>query len=320
MLIFEKPIISFLQFSSRNYIISQILISGGSTHLIEIGNYIKIEDDGIDVISYLPIGKYDKVDDVWNNSLRVKTRIGRFVMRTINRISIDRYNVEAELEKFVNSYKSYFSKESSNLVVVSGDDIRKYYLESNYFSMEGSRYGSLWNSCMRQRERNKFMELYCVNDDSVKMLVSLSEDGKVRARALLWDKVIDVNTGKEYKFMDRIYTFFDYDTNTFKDWAKENGYITKYDQSAKTEIHFLVDNKHVVMELKVNLENHKLDYYPYLDTFKFYDPKSGTFSNTPTFKSIYKLVQSNGMLEPERREERESDDWEMEPDDDDAWN
>jgi hypothetical protein len=166
--------------------------------------------------------------------------------------------------------------------------------------MSGCRYGTLWNSCMRQKERNSFMELYCVND--VKMLVSLSEDGKVKSRALLWDKVTDVNSGTEYKFMDRIYSFFDHDVILFKNWAKENGYITKYEQNAKTEIHFKVNGKHTAMELKVELPNHEMDYYPYLDTFKYYDNQSGIFYNTPRTPFLYKLVQSNGMMEPEPRE------------------
>jgi hypothetical protein len=214
------------------------------------------------------------------------------------------------IEKFVNLYKSYFSRDISKLKIVEGEEILKYYLEDNYHSLNGNRAGSLWNSCMRQRERNKFMKLYAKNSDKVKMLVFFSDDDKVRARALIWEGVKDhKDSTKEYKFMDRIYYYYDHDINFFKDWAKESGYLCKWEQSAKTEM--LFDDgtgSPVIKQLYVMLDEYNLPYYPYLDTFKFFNFDKGRFSNSDSYNFDYILVQSSGAME---REEREPDEDEM---------
>jgi hypothetical protein len=72
---------------------------------------------------------------------------------------------------------------------------------------------------MRQKERNKFMKLYAVNPEKVKMLVFFSDDDKVRARALLWEDVKDhKDSDKSYKFMDRIYYVYEYYIVNFIGW------------------------------------------------------------------------------------------------------
>jgi len=58
--------------------------------------------------------------------------------------------------------------------------------------------------------------------------------------------------------------------------------------------------------LRVTLTNHNLKYYPYLDTFKFYNPHTGVFANTDSYRYEYVLVQSNGgLLPPEPEPESE---------------
>jgi hypothetical protein len=186
---------------------------------------------------------------------------------------------------------------------VEGEDVKKYYLEDHYFRPDGYRHGSLWNSCMRQSERNKFMNLYVKNN--VKMLVLFSDDNKVRARALLWDNIKEFDSDNTYKFMDRIYTVYDHDVDVFKKWAKENGYMTKYEQSAKSEIYVEIDGNPEKKHLYVILDNHSLSYYPYLDTFKYYDPFKGRFSNSQHYSYEYTLIQSSGLVERESEPEDE---------------
>ena len=146
------------------------------------------------------------------------------------------------------------------------------------------------------------------------MLVLFSDDGKVRARALLWEGIKEFNTDSEWKFMDRIYTIYDHDVNIFKKWAKENGYLTKWEQSAKSEIFVDIDDKPVTKQLYINLEKHNLSWYPYLDTFKYYNIFEGRFSNSQNLNYQYTLVQSSGLVEREREEELDEeyddgDDW-----------
>ena len=311
MLIFNDEMFNFLQFAQKDSIIAAVLLQGDTSHINDEGNYIKRVDNEIDVVSFLPKSKYEKVENNWENG-RVKIKIGRFVRKFLTEFSFKNFKVtDTLIEKFVNLYKSYFSRDTSKLKIFEGEEILKYYLEDNYHSLNGNRAGSLWNSCMRQRERNKFMKLYAKNSDKVKMLVFFSDDDKVRARALIWEGVKDhKDSTKEYKFMDRIYYVYDHDINFFKDWAKENGYISKWEQSAKTELLFDIDGEVKRLQLYVNLDDSGLSYYPYLDTFKNFYVSRNRFSNSQNYNFDYVLVQSNGKVErePEPDEYYDEDD------------
>lgn len=311
-LIFDYEFESFLSRNSYDKV-AMLLINGNSTIINEIGNYIRREEG--DTVSYLPKSRYSKLEfnDPFSDGIgRVTIRIGRFVNKFLKRTTFETYNISPQdLENFVNLYKSYFIRNVLNLSVVEGNDIPKWYLEQNYHQNNGNMFGTLWSSCMRQHERNKFMKLYADNKEA-KMLILLADDGKLIGRAILWDKVLDIN-GVEYKFMDRIYTIYDHDVNVFKKWAKENGYMHKTEQSARSERYVVkYENDQPVatnMKLYLKLENHKQKYYPYLDTFKFYDPIDGKFSNTDSFSFEYILIQSNGgLIPPDPEPEEQYDD------------
>jgi hypothetical protein len=309
-LIFDHEMLNFLD--RRHDRISQILIHGMSGLIKEEGNFIKRVDGTIDTLSYLPKKKYsviqnDQSKDPFGDGVGRQTiKVGRFIKKFLSDNAFQEFGIkDTDVEKFVNYYKSYFNYDPSKLIVVSGDDVKKYYLEDNYYRPDGYRYGTLWNSCMRQSERNKFMNLYVFND--VKMLVLLADDGTVRARALLWDNVKDFNSDNTYKFMDRIYTVYDHDVDVFKKWSKENGYLTKWEQNAKTELYIDIDGNPERKHLYVILEKHNLSYYPYLDTFKYYDPFKGRFSNSQSYSYEYTLVQSSGLVE--REQEPDEEEW-----------
>lgn len=309
-LIFDHEMLNFLD-RSHNMRISQILIHGMSGLIKEEGNFIKRDEDKEDTLTYLPKAKYkilqeDESKDPFGTGIgRVPIKIGRFVKKFLTKSAFDEFGIkDTDVEKFVNFFKSYFSFDQSKLKIVSGEEIKKYYLEDNYYRPSGYRYGTLWNSCMRQSERNKFMKLYAVNPQ-VKMLVLLEDDGKVRARALLWDGIKEFNSDVEYKFMDRIYSVYDHDVDSFKNWAKQNGYITKWEQNAKSEIYVDIDGRPERKQLYIILENHNLSWYPYLDTFKFYDVRKGRFSNSDHHNFDYVLVQSSGRVERESEPEEE---------------
>ena len=310
MLTFNNEMCRFLEFASRGSVIAQILMNGDSKHILMEGNFISKVEKEIDMVSFLPVSKFEKVEDVWQKG-RTPIKIGKFLRRFLNEYSIKNYEIDdVMIEKFVNTFKSYFSRDNSKLKIVEGSDILKYYQEDSYH-VNGGRYGTLWNSCMRQSERNKFMKLYVDNIDKVKMLVFFDDNEKIRARALLWDGVRDHNDKDvRYKFMDRIYSFYDHDVDFFKDWAKDNGYITKWEQSAKSERDFdLGDKVHSRMSLYVKLENTEQNYYPYLDTFKFYNEDKKRFSSSDGFNFDYVLIQSNGALEREEEEPEEEPEW-----------
>jgi hypothetical protein len=303
-LIFNSEMIDFLSLTSNR--ISDILIHGGSDLILEEGNFIKKEND--DFLSYLPKSKYGKVDefDPYEKGIgRVKIKIGRFIRKFISEKSFITFSINDQtIESFVNSFKSYFNSTTESIKIVEGDEILKWYLEENYYTPNGNRFGSLWNSCMRYYDRNKYMRLYTKNHN-IKMAVFLV-DNKVRCRALLWDGAKDLDD-KNYKVMDRIYSVYDHDVILFKKWASENGYISKWTQSAKSEKTFDVGGIATTIDLIIKLESYDFRYYPYLDTFKYFSQWKGTLSNSRKWNYDYILIQSNGSVEPEPEPDPEWD-------------
>jgi len=304
-LYFDHELMSFLAITSASKI-SMVLSNASGSMINDVGNFITRSKEEIDSVTYIPKNKYDdtsEIGDLFNQQKgRVKIKIGRFIKKFISQNIINELGIsDKDIEEFVNIFKSYFIPSKNNLIVVDGGDILNWYLEDSYSKTLGIKTGSLWNSCMRQSERNKFMLLYAKNPDKVKMLIFLTENGKLRSRALLWQDVRD-NNGLSYKVMDRVYSIYDHDVFLFKSWAKENGYISKLEQSAKCENLFDVNGYSASINCFVSLPIHDLSYYPYLDTFKYYNPLNGQFSNSTDFKYTYKLVQSSGGL-PHRRGE-----------------
>jgi len=310
MLKFDDEMWEFLDFASQRSIIGQILLDGKRCVSIE-GNFVKYVKGKSDMVTYLPASKFEKVERPWEQG-RVPIKIGRFVRKFLNEFAIEYYEIDdTKIEEFVNIFKSYFTQDESMLRIVEGEELMKCYMEDSYHREGGVRKtGSLWNSCMRQPERNRFMKLYADNPQCVKMLVYFDSDGKVRARALLWEDVRSHHDeDSKYRFMDRIYFFYDHDVSMFKDWAKKHGYICKLEQSAKSELLFsMPDGSESKMDLYVTLDKSNQECYPYLDTFKFYNRSKNRFSNSDHFIFDYVLVQSNGELERYEEEEETNED------------
>lgn len=269
-----------------------------------------------DKASYLPKSKW--VDsshfDPYDKGIgRVQLKIGRLINKILPVDILEKYDItKQEIENFVNLYKSWFDPTKFVFKVVEGEEIRYWYNENNYYAPNDNQTGSLWNSCMRYQNRLKFLDLYCKNPN-VKMLVMLREDNgtlKLRSRALLWEKVEVMKSfvdtlPDEIKIMDRIYYVFDSDVNTFKKWAFENGYIPKFEQNAKTHQFFDIKGQVVRIKCKVQLDKSKFGYYPYLDTFPYFNYSDGELCNDEYGSWDYKLVQATGGLEPERSEEED---------------
>ena len=149
---------------------------------------------------------------------------------------------------------SFFKKaDTSQLKLVDGVDILNAYHCKNYDE------GETMGSCMRYEEAQKYLDIYVDNPDSVKCLVLLNpENGKVRGRALIW--YMDGGA----TFMDRIYTTNKEYETYFKSYAEEKNMST-YGRTPSDD---------------VTLENDgEYDYYPYMDTFKYYTPDTGVLSN-----------------------------------------
>lgn len=261
------------------------------------GDFIKENPQSCDTISFVPKSKLTGCDGFNEVKHRTTIKIGRFVNKFFKKEAIKEFCIsDYEIESFVNVYKSYFSTDSNNFKIVEGEEIKKWYLQDNYFTPNGCKYGTLWNSCMRYQEKNEFMQIYAANPGRVKMLINLDEDGRLKTRALIWDEAV-TTSGEKYKIMDRIYSIYDHEINTFKKWAEDNGYIYKYEQSARTERLFKTPGGLKDLQLKIQLDTWKVSKYPFIDTFKFIDYRNGILSNSDNFRYDYILVQNDGALE-----------------------
>lgn len=203
---------------------------------------------------------------ILNNNLRTEIKIGRLIKKIFEQESFttrlksyrEDYNEQRTLDELVElltiAYKCqtkrlFDENFDSKLVLLSGEDIRKYYRNENYIVGKGS----LHDSCMRHSKCSDYMDIYVNNPDVCQMLVFM-EDNKISMRALVWK----LSNGQTY--MDRIYSASYSDAKIFIDYAKKNNWW--YFDSV-----FSSSENSKLKDLEVNLENAKFDHYPYMDTF-----------------------------------------------------
>lgn len=227
--------------------------------------------------------EYDIKKDPDSTGIFTKSRnevgLGKFV----NKLFPGKYNSK-QVEEFVNSFKAAVEKSGESFDIVEGEDIEKWYWYENYKEMSGT----LGNSCMAKK-RNIF-EIYTQNQDVCKMLV-LFEDDKIIGRALVWKlksikKRREDVEGIEY-FMDRQYTIKESDVQKFKDYAEKEGWAYKAynNHHSYTTIRFKGEEFNVDME--VQLANKRYQRFPYMDTFRRYNPETGILYNDDESESDY---------------------------------
>lgn len=302
-LLVSKQFLSFL-LNSDDLISRLILGSDTEPDIFYIQNCSKDSD----MISYISKSKVD-IDlqnllpedfDVTNYKIQ-NMKIGRIVGKLFSKEKLVSLGItSSHTEHFVNSYKSWFDKNRLDFRIVEGEEIRDWYDQDNYSTISK---GTLWNSCMRYKERLKFLDLYCKNPGIQLLILTSKENGveKLRGRALLWNNVESNDfynhVPGDIKVMDRIYSILDSDVILFKNWAYENGYIHKLEQNAKSHLYFYNKNEILKLSLKINLKKTSFRYYPYLDTFCFFNDYSGHLTNDNfNMDWDYKLTQANGNL------------------------
>jgi hypothetical protein len=189
--------------------------------------------------------------------LRGNVKIGRFINRIMDIWFKDYPNefgpresyTAADIEKFVNAYTSailYKKNVIDFFEVVSGKDIKYWYLSNNY----AAQLGQLGSSCMKSKECQSFFKIYTENPEVCQLLIFKNKEGdKINGRALLWTD----EDGK--KWIDRVYTIKDNYMQLFTKWCELNGYENAYGTGER---------------IKVVVKNKDYDKYPYMDTFCIY--------------------------------------------------
>lgn len=252
---------------NKSSIAQALLSSEDSNQMLDIYTLIDITEKN-DTISLIQVNRITRANPDLGETLpyniRDKKRGSEFWTKARTDIGIGRWTrriftevhkstiLDSKIEEFVNLYKAAIDGEDlTKFELVSGDDIRKWYLKDNY---EQER-GQLGNSCMRYRNCQDFFDIYVKNPEVCQLLILKSDDDKdkITGRALIW-KLTDGNY-----YMDRIYTINDSDKLLFQDYARINKIESSYDGNSS-------------LDLEVKLGDHTYQKYPYMDTLVVYNP------------------------------------------------
>lgn len=265
-------------------------------------NYVDTTDKE-DKVTFISQVKFNQMQDRTNVDLdpyEVKGRneigVGRCV-RSLAELGKFEFT-DKELEEFVNLYKSKTDIKDEEFRLVSGDDIKFWYSEKNYYKDWGS--GSLFNSCMRDVDSDYF-DIYS-NSDCCQLLILIRKDESdnelLIGRALIWKPTkmltsIGKFTEAKY-FMDRIYCSRDSDEQKFKNYAYEQGWLYKVHNNSNNEKGMMFYLKNEIVKIKIICYvDGNCDEYPYMDTLKFLNNDKDELSNIG-YEDGYMLEDTDG--------------------------
>ena len=222
--------------------------------------------------------------------LSTKSRNTTGVGRLVNQIFPSKFSSK-EVEEFVNNFKNLNKPAENKFELVSGEDIRKYYLLTNYVEEKGD----LGNSCMKKSSCQQYLNIYVENPEIIRLLIYKDDNDKILGRALIWklNAYNDLDNKAPY-FMDRVYTIDDATKKLFQDFAEKEKWAwrTTSTYHRTSEITFLGDQKDSI-SLEIQLDKWKFNYYPYMDTFKRLDPSDGILYNDEN-ESDWVLTSTDG--------------------------
>lgn len=287
-----KPDITFLDIDKEGYL--SFITMRNAVNLAKV-KYAHIVDGGRNSIDIQP--NTTTSDSIWRHDIeqeyddlgifkksRNQVKIGKLVNKLLPNKFTDK-----QIEEFVNLFKATLEKQGEKFDLVEGEDIGFWYNSKNY----KEKNGTLGNSCMASK--SGIFQLYTHNPEVCKLLI-LKEDDKLLGRALVWklnsiNRKFDKKEGEdtievkpEY-FMDRQYTINDSDIIKFKKYAEEKGWAYKSNNNhySYESVTFLgqTKNSNMTVILKPYKGTSDYDYqrYPYLDTFRRYDPGTGYLYN-----------------------------------------
>lgn len=238
------------------------------------------------------------VDHLFNEyDLKSKSRNDVKLGRLVNALLPGKYTSK-DIEEFTNKFKASLSKQGEYFEEVYGEDINHWYNADNYKDMSGT----LGNSCMARK--SGLFKIYTENPDVCKMLI-LVEDDELIGRALVWKlssiKIYGKDPVQDSWFMDRQYTCKDSDVEKFKNYAKEKGWIYKSynNHHSYGTVTIEGEEKNATLEVQVKATNY--GRYPYMDTFKRFDPNEGILYNDDdedeSYEGQYILNDTGGGYE-----------------------
>jgi len=209
------------------------------------------------------------------HDLKNKSRNDVKLGRLVNALLPGKYTSK-DIEEFTNKFKATLSNQGERFEEVSGEDINFWYNADNYKEMNGT----LGNSCMAKK--SGLFGIYTENPDVCKMLI-LVEDDKLIGRALVWKlssiKIYGKDPAQDSWFMDRQYTIKDSDVEKFRNYAKEKGWIYKSSNNHHSFSNVTIEGEEKNATLSVQVKATNYRRYPYMDTFRRFDPDEGILYN-----------------------------------------
>lgn len=198
---------------------------------------------------------------------------------------LSRFFSEKDYNDFTTAFRQLSMAEDVNIepIIVTGEEIRKYYLEDNY--APGS--GDLSKSCMRYESCQEYLDLYVENPSLVSMAVLLSGDNLVQARSLMWKY-----EGETY--YDRIYACNDVKHDQLLSYFMRTNLKSIYDgSSSRPTIKY---NKYELEKQGITAR-FNFDYYPYADSMHYLCENYINLSNCEISQTRYQLNQTDGSYE-----------------------
>lgn len=247
-------------------------------------NYVNIEKVGEEILlSYLPAKriKQGTLDaEQFFTTGRQSGRIGATLKKMLS------FEVpDQDLRKFTEALAAQFLQDTYDISVVSGEEMLQYFSQESYIVKEESE---LWKSCMRHDECKDYFGIYKDNENL--SMVIATKDGKLAARALIWDNlqvITDYKPNPDYvvtekdakaadlgkervKMLDRIYAIDPKAKNILWRWGLDN--VDILHSIPKNATTFYVAStasvqKHVY--LKQPIANYKYYWYPWIDTMGY---------------------------------------------------
>lgn len=282
-------------------------------------SYIDVDGDKDDSLSFMPsqrawfrMGFKDQVEankkpdpgcEMWTGAGRQSLGVGKFINRLFDNFS------DKAIDSFVKSYKAEIAAIMiyDRFKLVTGEDIRFWYAESNYYKCPSGGSGKdagLNNSCMKYDSSSKegknsqpYFDIYTNNPEKCAMLILTNAQDKLLGRAIVWS---NLRKPRNKTFMDRIYVFKQSDTELFKKYAIEKGWLYKYEQQAY-DASYIENGQRVSKSIALQLKPAEYKFYPFMDTLKYYNPGTGRLGsdsgNPVEGMGRLKLENGNGRAE-----------------------
>lgn len=273
-----------------------------------IGELLEISVDDNTLANYFDIRDgfvtYQTSEPDLNENGKWK-REGRQIMKMskfLNMLRNDFKTIEAGREKLINRAIELISTKSqakTDSIMVSDNIGHIYQMET---ASEGT--GTLGGSCMRPESCSSGNQ-YVSNYNTVRGLriAYMTKENNLIARALLWHDVKD-NNGNVFKFMDRIYGT-ESNIESFKEWAFDNGYFHKVDQSYSNETLINSDGLRIKRYRLEDAFQREPEYMPYVDTMCNYSADENRLYcyGTRIDDEYYCLQNTDGEMEPANNDE-----------------